>query len=108
MKKYFKFDDEPITGNDYWKRVFAGSILIGFFGIGLWTLAATGYKRAGTFSWNKEFRVIAAIFIPIVGIANLLATDEFYAESAINLFDIIASIGVVFHLVLLFKNGNKS
>lgn len=107
MKKYFLFDDEPITGNDYWRRVLLQSIAIVLFGLGLWLLAATGYKRAGTFGWKKEFRIISAIFIPIIGIANLLSRDVGYSDSPINLFDIVAVVGVFFHLVLLFKNGNK-
>ena len=107
MKKYFLFDDEPITGNNYWRRVLLQTMAIALFGLGLWLLAATGYKRAGTFGWKKEFRILSAIFIPITGIANLLSRDAGYSDSPINLFDIVAIVGALFHAVLLFKNGNK-
>lgn len=107
MKKYFLFDNEKLTGSNYLLRVILQTILIAFFGLGFWLLAATAYKRAGSFGWKKEFRVISAIFIPIVGIGNILSESAGYNDSPINLFDIIALMGVIFHLVLLFKNGNK-
>ena len=107
MKKYFLFNNEPITGGSYFARVFCGTLLIALFGIGLWTLAATAYKRSGTFKWNKEFRVISAVFVPIVGIGNLMSRFPRYEELPVNLFDIIIVVGTLFHLVLLFKNGNK-
>ena len=106
MKKYFRFDSEPITGYDYLWRVFFGSVLSVLL-IGIWILAATGYKRAGAFGWQKEFRVLSAIFVPLVGIANVLAKDKGYVNSGINLLDIFAGVGLIFHLVLLFKDGNK-
>lgn len=107
MKKYFLFDDEPISGNTYWQRVLFGSFLMLIL-VGFWTLAATGYKRAGTFGWKKEYRIIAAILIPILAIGNTLAKNHDYSNTPVNLFDIIALIAVVFHSVLLFKNGNKN
>lgn len=107
MKKYFLFDNESITGGNYFLRVLVGTILIALFGIGLWVLAASAYKRAGAFKWKKEFKIISAIFIPIVGVSNLLSRDPGYQDLPINLFDIIALVGAIFHFVLLFKNGNK-
>ncbi|MDA7712285.1 hypothetical protein N8873_09515 [Flavobacteriaceae bacterium] len=107
MKKYFLFDNEKITGGNYLKRILLQTILIAFFGLGFWLLAATAFKRAGTFGWKKEFRVLSAIFIPIVAIGNVLAKSSGYADSPTNLFDIISLTGTFFHLVLLFKNGNK-
>lgn len=105
MKKYFSFDNEPITGNNYLIRVILGTIAIALFGSGLWVLAATGYKRAGAFQWRKELRVLAAIFIPIVGISNILSNSDY--EVTFNMFDYLSIIGVIIHLILLFKNGNK-
>lgn len=107
MKKYFLFDDEPISGNTYWQRVLFGSFLMLIL-VGFWTLAATGYKRAGTFGWKKEHRIIAAILIPILAIGNTLAKNRDYSNTPLNLFDIFALLAVVFHSVLLFKNGNKN
>lgn len=90
-------------------RLIVGSWAIAFFGIGLWVLAATGYKRAGAFSWKKEFRILSAIFIPIHGLGVLISRSmPDYYEQDINLADFFFAIGGVYHLVLLFKNGNKA
>ena len=108
MKKYFFFDNEPITGGQYLIRMMLGAWAITFFGLGLWVLAATGYKRAGAFGWKSEFRVMSAIFVPIHGIGYLIMKmAPEYGDADINLFDIFAVVGGLFHLVLLFKNGNK-
>jgi hypothetical protein len=107
MKKYFLFDDEPISGTNYVRRIMVGSVLMLLL-IGFWILAATGYKRAGTFGWKKEYRIIAAILIPILGIGNTLAKGKGYNDSPFNLFDIFVLLAVCFHTVMLFKNGNKN
>lgn len=107
MKKYFQFDDEPISGTNYVLRIMVGTALIALL-IGFWILAATGFKRAGTFGWKKEYRIIAAILIPILGIGNILAKSKGYNDSPFNLFDIFAFLSLCFHMVMLFKNGNKN
>lgn len=108
MKKYFLFDNEPITGTQYFWRVLCGSWLIAFFGLGLWVLAATGFKRAGAFGWKREVRVLAAIFVPINGLAYLIfKMTPALSTYEVTLFDIFAFVAGIFHLVLLFKNGNK-
>lgn len=106
MKKYFQFDNEPITGTNYWMRVLIGTPLCALL-VGFWVLAATGYKRAGTFGWPKEFRVLSAIFIPIVGVLNILAKSKAYSTEATDNLQIIGAVGLIFHLVLLLKDGNK-
>lgn len=106
MKKYFLFDDEPISGGSYVQRMLIQTFLM-FVLIGFWLLAATGYKRAGTFGWRKEYRIIAAILIPILAISNALSRSEGYSNLPFNLFDIFAFLAGTFHSVMLFKNGNK-
>jgi hypothetical protein len=106
MKKYFLFDDEQISGSSYIQRVLVGSFLM-FLLVGFWVLAATGYKRAGTFGWKKEYRIIAAILIPVVAVANFLAKGRNSFNYSTNLFDIFALLAVILHSVLLFKNGKK-
>ena len=100
MKKYFVFDDEPITGMDYWIRVIWGNVS-SFFLIGLLILAATGYKRSGALGWKKELRVLTAIFIPIIILSMFLASVK-YRE----LTSIITAGGLIVHLILIFKDGN--
>jgi hypothetical protein len=106
MKKYFLFDDEILSGNNYLIRVILGTLAIALFGLGLWVLAASGYKRAGAFGWKRELRVTSAILIPIVGVSNLLSKSD-YVNTDLNIFDVVSVIGLIFHLILLFKNGNR-
>ena len=106
IKKYFKFDDEPINGSTYFGRLFLGFFLLIFIIPGIWVLATTAYKRAGAFNWSKELRIFCAIIIPVNTMFNLVLR-EFKGELPFG----IALIGTLFsivHLVLLFKNGNKS
>lgn len=107
MKKYFLFDDEQISGSSYIQRVLVGSFLM-FLLVGFWILAATGYKRAGTFGWKKEYRIIAAILVPVLAIANFLARGRRGSfDYSANLFDIFATIAVILHSILIFKDGKK-
>lgn len=106
MKKYFLFDDEPINSTSYLQRIAVGSVLMSVL-IGFWVLAATGYKRAGAFGWKKEYRIIAAILIPILAVGNILSKTKNYNDSPLNLFDIFALLALTFHAVMVFKNGNK-
>ena len=107
MKKYFLFDNEAITGWNYLWRFLIGSILIALFGLGLWIIAATTYKRSGSFEWTKTYRIIASILIPFLGISNILSNDPALQETPFNLFDAISFALGLLHLILLVKNGNK-
>tara|TARA_B110000879_G_scaffold190973_1_gene255729 strand:- start:103 stop:426 length:324 start_codon:yes stop_codon:yes gene_type:complete len=104
MKKYFLFDDEPITGSQYLIRVIVGSILSAII-IGLWILASAGYKRSGALGWSNELRIFCSIAIPIHGLGNLVAREVDSFGANVDLIFLGLSI---FHLILLFKNGNKN
>ncbi len=106
MKKYFLFDDEPISGVNYVRRMLVGYFLIIIL-IGFWITAATAYKRAGALGWKKEVRIIVAILIPILTISKALGKTKGYSDLPINLFDIFALIALVFHIILYWSNGNK-
>jgi len=103
MKKYFLFDNEPITGWNYLWRLLVGQLLIIII-IGFWLIASTAYKRAGSLNWSQEARVLCAIAIPIHVIINLLADEIEFSDFT---FGLIAVILAIVHFVLLFKNGNK-
>lgn len=110
MKKYFLFDNEPISGSTYWQRMLF-AYFTSFMLVGLWIASATAYKRSGAFGWNKEVRILSAILIPILLIANIIAKVErkskSYDDLNFNLLDVIGLISIVFHLVLIWANGNK-
>ena len=105
MKKYFLFDDEPVSGLRYLLRFFIGTLLSVLL-VGLWTLSALGYKRANALGWQKELSVLAAIFIPLTGFMSVMLNDPRIAEMPFSLFHILFGIGSIFHLILLFSNGN--
>jgi len=102
MKKYFMFDDEPITGKMYFGRYIVGSFLF-LFGVGIWIISASAYKRSSTFNWSKEYQIISAIVIPIVPLSGILGQYR----TDLNLLDFFAIITVLLHFILIFKNGNK-
>jgi hypothetical protein len=110
MKKYFSFDDEPITGSTYWQRMLFGYIT-SFMLIGLWIASATAYKRAGAFGWKKEIRIISAILIPLWVISSvynkLESKSSSHEELHLNLLDVIGLISYVFHIVLIWSDGNR-
>ena len=108
MKKYFSYDNEPISGwTFWWRNIFACFGLILFIVPGVWMWAANGYKRAGTFNWSQEMKIISAFSVVISNIANLLSRNRSYISSDINLFDIIAIPFSILSFILLVKNGNK-
>lgn len=110
MKKYFSFDDEPISGSIYWQRMIFG-YLTSFMLIGLWIASATAYKRAGAFGWKREVRIISAILIPLWVISSIYNKMESKSRSLeelpLNLLDILGLISYLFHIVLISTNGNK-
>ena len=106
MKKYFLFDDEPISGWGYLLRILVSSLLV-FLLVGFWTASATAYKRSGALGWKKDIRIASAVLIPIHVFLNVLP-DEIYetVDFGGTFFMIVLILGLL-HLILLFKNGNK-
>jgi len=80
MKKYFTFDDEYISGWQYFFRYFLFVFLCAFF-VGFYLLSVNAYKRAKSLGMNNSNCIFYAIwgallifiaFIPIVNIVNLI------------------------------------
>ena len=105
MKKYFLFDDEPISGWGYLLRILVSSLLV-FLLVGFWTASATAYKRSGALGWKKDIRIASAVLIPIHVFLNVLP-DEIYETTNSGTFFMIVLVLGLLHLILLFKNGNK-
>ena len=103
MKKYFLFDNEPIKGTTYLIR-FLLCTLLAVFIVGLPLMSATAYKRAGAIGWSRDLRITAAVVMPIYIVLNLVAEELAFESST---FLIIVLLMILFHLVLIFKNGNK-
>ena len=108
MKKYFIFDNEPITGWTFFLRNLLALLGLLFFIVpGIWMWAANGYKRAGAFNWSKEMRVFSAIAVVLAQISNILSKDQSYIDASINFFDLAAIPCGILCFILLVKNGNK-
>ena len=108
MKKYFLFDNESITGGAYLLRWLIATIIIPFLGIGLWIMAATAYKRAGAFRWDKNLKIISAILI-LGSPFSALVRDG--SQTVTNLvptpLQIFIWISMILHLILWLKKGNN-
>ena len=105
MKKYFLFDDEPISGWGYLLRILVSSLLV-FLLVGFWTASATAYKRSGALGWKKDIRIASAVLIPIHVFLNVLPDEIYETTDSGTFFMIVLALGLL-HLILLFKNGNK-
>ena len=77
---WWKFDDEYITGWQYFGRSLVGWLLL-FFIIGLYLQAVTAYKRSNSLgnsnSTNNFFKIWGGIsmiigFIPVISILNII------------------------------------
>ena len=106
MKKYFLFDNEPISGEKYFLRLIISCIFFIVL-IGIWLAASTAYKRSGAFGWKKPLKVVCAILIPIYILFSAMSYEYFYSFNFLNL-ELFVALLTVLHLVLLFKNGNKN
>ena len=72
MRKYFTFDNEPITGwTFFWRNIIGTFALILFIIPGFWIWSANAYKRAGTFQWSKEMEEMYQVVLPLRMLLNL-------------------------------------
>ena len=105
MKKYFLFDNEPITGWNYLVRLIISSLLFLFI-VGIWLAASTAYKRAGSCGWNNNLKVVCSIFIPVHLMLGAIPEEVFYSSNSGTL-NMVVILLLILHFVLLFKNGNQ-
>ena len=94
MKKFFTYSNENIDGGTYFLRQILNGFLIMFFGLGLYLIGLTTYKRTKAFDMSDSNAMLCAIFFPI-----LLFTSTIIPGAYI--------LFLVAHLTLIFKNGNK-
>ena len=94
MKKFFTYSNENIDGGTYFLRQILNSFLVVFFGLGLYLIGLTTYKRTKAFNMSDSNAMLCAIVFPI-----LLCTVTIIPGA--NILFAIA------HITLTFKNGNK-
>jgi len=109
MKKYFTFDNEPISGwTFFWRNIIGTFALIIFIIPGFWIWSANAYKRAGTFQWSKEMRILCVFAIIISQVSRFLSQIPEYMATPMNAFDYLALACSILIFILLVKNGNKN
>ena len=110
---WLSFSKEHITGSKYLLRMIAGTFLILFFGIGLYFMFITAYKRSNSLGLNKNNSILVSIIVTllilicsvmratVLSIDNYLNnTDQYYQFLALTFLLLIP------HFILIFKNGN--
>jgi len=83
IAKYFSYDDEYISGGTYFVRLLLQSFLILLFGLGIYLMAVTIYKRAKSLGHSN-------------GASGLLIFISF-----------IPYLSIIPHWYLWFSNGNE-
>ena len=107
MKKYFLFDNEPITGSQYLIRVIIGSLLSAII-VGLWVLASAGYKRSGALGWSNELRIFCSIAIPIHGLGNLVAREvDSFGDNADLIFLLCLVWNTLYHFIFHLSSSSS-
>ena len=87
---YFSYQNEYINGGTYWLRTFLQSLLIIVFGLGVYLIGVTAYKRARSLQCSNGTSIFLSIFISIA-----------------SLIPFINIISIIIHGYLWFSNGDK-
>ena len=105
MKKYFIYGNEYISGWRYWWRQFLQTILVAFFGLGLYLGAVTTYKRSRSLENSHTTALILAIYQPIsIILAFAIGYESGYSgDDSLLFFNLLLNIP---HWYLWFSNGN--
>jgi len=102
MKKYFVYDNEYISGWTYWWRMLLQTILIAFFGLGIYLIGVTTYKRAKSLNLSDGGALFWAIVQPILACVILVSSSATaYDDGAYGVL-LIANIP---HWYFWFSNG---
>ena len=107
--KYFKFNNEYITGIMYLSRMLVSIFTSILFGLGILLMLSTIYKRTKSLGFNKTLSIINCIIIPLSFIFNLVIneTERKFGNSDDPLMIIIPVVLLIPHSILLFKNGTR-
>jgi hypothetical protein len=100
---YFTFNNEYLSGTNFWIRMFVGWLTLVIFGLGFYIMLTTTYKRAQSLGLSKVLAITSCIYIPIMNILTflLIRTDD----SEVNLLKAVI-LGIPF-AYFYFKNGKK-
>jgi hypothetical protein len=109
---YFTFNNEYLTGISYLNRIIIGWITSIIFGVGLYLMLTTAYKRSKSLGYGNNFSVIISILIPSLFIITLFLnflekTELEQSDENIYKSILIRLLLGLPHMILLFKNGTR-
>ena len=102
---WFDFKETKITGWGYFGRIVVSHLLLILIIPGFWLIASSAYKRSRALNWSKEFSAIVSLLMCIYYPLNLITREIQIDDYSILMISILLAI---IHLMLFFKNGNKS
>jgi hypothetical protein len=109
FKNYFNFNNEYITGLIYLNRIIVGILTSWIFGLGLFLMVASIFKRSKSLGLGNTLSIINCIIIPTALILNLVIkeTERMFGSSDDILMLIVPLVLGIPHLILIFKNGTR-
>jgi hypothetical protein len=109
---YFTFNNEYINGLSYLNRTIIGIFTFWIFGLGIYLMLTTIYKRSKSLGLSKKFSIFNCILIPSLFIfsftLNFIETNELeYSNNNIFTSFLLRVLIGLPHLILVFKNGTR-
>jgi hypothetical protein len=110
FKNYFTFNNEYLTGLSYLNRMIIGILTSWIFGLGIFLMVASIFKRSKSLGFGNTLTIINCIIIPSALILNLVIreTERRLGSSDDPLMIILPLVFSIPHLILLFKNGIRN
>jgi ABC-type multidrug transport system fused ATPase/permease subunit len=112
LQNYFSYNNEYVSGINYFNRILIGSVTSLFFGVGLFLISASVYKRSKSLGLSIRFSTINAIAIPVLFCISFIFTIMVNSKTGnpselFSMFLIVRILLGVPHMILLFKNGTN-
>lgn len=105
--RYFKYDNEYISGGTYFTRVFLQSFLYYLLGLGFYLQMVTVYKRLRSIGSKERAGLFTAMYAVSVLIIFGISLDPYPSETVIMTTGLIAWVGIFFHWWLALVNSKN-
>ena len=105
--RYFKYDNEYISGGTYFKRVFLQSFLYYLLGLGFYLQMVTVYKRLRSIGSKERAGLFTAMYAISVLIIFGISLDPYPSETVIMTTGLLAWVGIFFHWWLALVNSRN-
>ena len=105
--RYFKYDNEYISGGTYFKRVFLQSFLYYILGLGFYLQMVTVYKRLRSTGSKERAGLFTAMYAVSALIIFGVSLDPYPSETTIMTTGLLAWVGIFFHWWLTLVNSKN-